>query len=83
VAGPRSDLLQSLLALNAMSALCLMQFTQKKADGEIRWAVLTTCSLLRRHAQLQEKLAGAMASGQPVGCCIRLIEDELADCEDI
>jgi hypothetical protein len=60
-----------------------VQFDQKKADGEVRWAVLNTISMLRRHSQTHEKLAAAMDSGSSVGQCIGIIEDGLADCDDI
>jgi hypothetical protein len=36
------------------------QFTQAKADNEVRWAVLNVALMLRRHASLQEELAAAM-----------------------
>lgn len=55
-----------------------LQFTQKKADGEVRWAVLNVASLLRRHAALQDDLAAAMARGESVGRCVELIEGRLA-----
>lgn len=51
-----------------------LQFTQKKADAEVRWAVLNVAELLRRHAALHDSLAAAMAAGQPVGRLIALIE---------
>ena len=60
-----------------------VQFDQKKADSEVRWAVLNTISMLRRHSQTHEKLAAAMDSGESVGTCIGIIEDGLADCDDI
>lgn len=52
-----------------------MQFTQKKADGQVRWAVLNVTTLLRRYKQTHEKLAKAMADGQSVASCIGIIED--------
>jgi hypothetical protein len=60
-----------------------MQFTQNKADGEIRWAALNTVSMLRRHAGAHEKLAAAMDSAASIGACIALLEDELASSEDL
>ena len=64
--------------------LCeFLQFTQAKANDEIRWAVLNVISLLRRHQGVHEKLAEAMASGQTVGSCVTLIESELQGCDDI
>jgi hypothetical protein len=56
----------------------LVQFTQKKADGQVRWAVLNVAALLRRHADVHDKLAAAMAAGASVGACVSLIERELA-----
>lgn len=53
-------------------------FSQKKADGEVRWAVLNCAALLRDHAAVHDRLAEAMAAGLPVGGCIELIETELA-----
>lgn len=52
-----------------------MQFTQKKADGQIRWAVLNVTTLLRRYSDTHSKLARAMAAGQSVGSCIAVIEE--------
>ena len=60
-----------------------LQFSQKKADGEVRWAVLNTVSLLRRHRGAHEKLAAAMDAGKPVTACIAVVEDELAKSDDI
>ncbi|KAK3031614.1 hypothetical protein RJ639_035620 [Escallonia herrerae] len=54
-------------------------FTQKKADSQIRWAVLNTVLLLRRHEEAQKKLAQAMAEGRSVGFCIDIIEKEIGD----
>ncbi|EIE21662.1 hypothetical protein COCSUDRAFT_33740 [Coccomyxa subellipsoidea C-169] len=51
-----------------------LQFTQKKADGQIRWAVLNVTALLRRYSRVQSQLAQAMAAGKSVGDCIALIE---------
>ncbi len=50
------------------------QFTEKKAAGQIRWAVLNVTSLLRRHAGTHARLARAMAAGRSVAECIALIE---------
>eukprot|EP00878_Enallax_costatus_P008022 GHUV01008389.1.p1 GENE.GHUV01008389.1~~GHUV01008389.1.p1 ORF type:complete len:488 (+),score=99.59 GHUV01008389.1:33-1466(+) len=55
-----------------------LQFTQKKADGQIRWAVLNVAALLRRHVSLHDRLAAAMDRGASVGECIQLIEQQLA-----
>ena len=67
-----------------LSACCpARQFTQAKANDEIRWAVLNVISLLRRHHGIQDELAGAMASGQTVGACVTLIERGLRSADDI
>lgn len=58
-------------------------FTQKKTDGQIRWAVLNVTSLLRRHKRTHEKLAQAMAQGSSVAACIGVIEDDVKDSADI
>ena len=49
-------------------------FTQKKADSEIRWAVLNTVTLLRKHEDIQDQLADGLAAGLSVGQCIQIIE---------
>jgi hypothetical protein len=54
-------------------------FTQRKADGQVRWAVLNTVTLLRRHQALHSKLASAMSFGKSVAECIGVIEEELQD----
>ena len=54
-----------------------LAFSQKKSDSEVRWAVLNTTSLLRRHLGLTEQLAEYMARGASVGECITLIEKEV------
>ena len=61
----------------------MVQFTQKKTDGEIRWAVLNVTTLLRRHSNTHEKLADAMASGATVAACIGVIEAGLKASADI
>lgn len=61
----------------------VVQFTQKKTDGEIRWAVLNVTSLLRRHSKTHEKLADAMATGASVAACIGVIEESLKASADI
>ena len=52
----------------------VLQFTQKKADGEIRWAILTVVTLLRRHRRSHKQLAKAMAAGKSVSECLAIIE---------
>ncbi|KAK9869040.1 hypothetical protein WJX84_005555 [Apatococcus fuscideae] len=59
-----------------------LQFTQKKADAQIRWSVLNDITLLRKYKEVHQKLAEAMASGKSVGSCILLIESELASIPD-
>ncbi|KAF7143321.1 hypothetical protein RHSIM_Rhsim05G0146400 [Rhododendron simsii] len=49
-------------------------FTQKKADSQVRWAVLNTILTLRRHEGARTKLAEAMSEGRSVGFCIDVIE---------
>ncbi|KAK0602809.1 hypothetical protein LWI29_037139 [Acer saccharum] len=39
-------------------------FTQKKADSQVRWSVLNTVLLLRRHKGARAKLAEAMTMGK-------------------
>ena len=56
-----------------------LAFTQKKSDSEVRWAVLNTITLLRRHEACVRKLSEKMAAGASVGECVRLIEANLGD----
>ena len=56
-------------------------FTQKKSDGQVRWAVLNTTVLLQRHRAAHRALTEAMVEGRPVGECVRVIEEELAKCK--
>ena len=56
-----------------------LAFSQKKSDSEVRWAVLNTISILRRHEGTVRKLSERMAAGASVGECIRLIEDNLIE----
>ncbi|KAL6597750.1 hypothetical protein ACP70R_046555 [Stipagrostis hirtigluma subsp. patula] len=57
-------------------------FTQKKADSQVRWAVLNTVLMLRRHRKAISQLAEAMSSGKSVGSCIEVIEGNI-NTEDI
>uniref|UniRef100_A0A0E0JJ38 Stress regulated protein n=1 Tax=Oryza punctata TaxID=4537 RepID=A0A0E0JJ38_ORYPU len=57
-------------------------FTQKKADSQVRWAVLNTVLILRRHEKARSQLAEAMSSGRSVGSCIGVIEENI-NSEDI
>ncbi|KAL8503019.1 hypothetical protein ACS0TY_021947 [Phlomoides rotata] len=52
-------------------------FTQKKTDGQVRWAVLNTVLLLRRHEKTRSRLADAMSEGKSVGSCVGVIEDNI------
>lgn len=54
-------------------------FTQKKADSQVRWSLLNTVLLLRRHEGARAKLAEAMTMGKSVGSCIDIIEDNIDD----
>ncbi|CAK9170707.1 unnamed protein product, partial [Ilex paraguariensis] len=56
-------------------------FTQKKADSQVRWAVLNTVLLLRRHENARAKLAEAMSEGRSVGFCIEIIEKTISDAD--
>ena len=56
-------------------------FTQKKADSQVRWSVLNTILMLRRHEGARAKLAEAMAMGLSVGSCIGIIEDNIDDAD--
>ncbi|XP_057721141.1 uncharacterized protein LOC130935419 isoform X1 [Arachis stenosperma] len=52
-------------------------FTQKKADSQVRWSVLNTILLLRRHEAARARLAEAMSKGYSVGSCIDIIENSI------
>ncbi|KAI3691282.1 hypothetical protein L2E82_49566 [Cichorium intybus] len=52
-------------------------FTQKKADSQVRWAVLNTILILRRHERARTHLATAMSEGKSVGSCIDVIEKNI------
>ncbi|CAN4079591.1 unnamed protein product [Withania somnifera] len=54
-------------------------FSQKKADSQVRWAVLNTIVILRRHEKARAKLAEAMTQGKSVGACIETIEKSISD----
>ncbi|XP_076910574.1 uncharacterized protein LOC143568263 [Bidens hawaiensis] len=57
--------------------LSSLGFTQKKADSQVRWAVLNTILILRRHEQVRALLAKAMSEGKSVGSCIEVIEKNI------
>lgn len=65
------------------SLLKALKFTQAKADGQIRWAVLNVTSLLRRHKDAHGQLAAAMAANKPVSECIGVLENALEGHTDI
>ncbi|KAK4346545.1 hypothetical protein RND71_032884 [Anisodus tanguticus] len=66
--------------INQLDALLRsLGFTQKKADSQVRWAVLNTILILRRHEKARAKLAEAMTQGQSVGFCIDTIEKSISD----
>ncbi|XP_030466979.1 uncharacterized protein LOC115685964 [Syzygium oleosum] len=56
-------------------------FTQKKADSQVRWSVLNTVLLLRRHEVARGKLTEAMSEGKSIGSCIDVIEDTIGDAD--
>lgn len=57
-------------------------FTQKKADAQVRWAVLNTVLILRRHEKTRAVLAEAMSEGKSVGSCVDIIEKTI-DIEEL
>ncbi|PWA85204.1 hypothetical protein CTI12_AA152070 [Artemisia annua] len=57
--------------------LSSLGFTQKKADSQVRWAVLNTILILRRHEKARTQLAKAMSEGKSVGSCIDIIEKNI------
>uniref|UniRef100_A0A803MAS3 Uncharacterized protein n=1 Tax=Chenopodium quinoa TaxID=63459 RepID=A0A803MAS3_CHEQI len=57
-------------------------FTQKKADSQLRLAVLNTILLLPRHEEARAKLADAMSNRMYVGSYINVIEEAVDD-EDL
>lgn len=56
-------------------------FTQKKVDSQVRWAVLNTVLLLRRHEAARGKLAEAMSEGKSVGFCMDVIEGAIGNAD--
>eukprot|EP00891_Asterochloris_glomerata_P008146 jgi/Astpho2/8146/e_gw1.00120.139.1_t len=58
-------------------------FSQQKADGQIRWAVLNITTLLRRHKETHQRLAAAMAEGKSVSDCIAVVEEGTAQVQEI
>lgn len=60
-----------------------LNFTQMKADSQVRWAVLNTVTILRRHRNILPKLAFAMLSRKSISECIEVIETELGEAVEI
>ncbi|MCD9640010.1 hypothetical protein HAX54_025021 [Datura stramonium] len=52
-------------------------FNENEADSLVRWAVLTTLSLLSHHHKARSRLAEAMSSRRSIGYCIDMIESTL------
>ncbi|XP_049383394.1 uncharacterized protein LOC125847754 isoform X1 [Solanum stenotomum] len=66
--------------INQLDALLKsLGFTQKKADSQVRWAVLNTILILRCHEKARSTLAEAMTQGKSVGVCIDIIEKSISD----
>ena len=61
------------------SLMKALRFTQAKADDQVRWSVLNVVTLLRRHSDVQERLADAMIRNAPVSECIMVIEQNFKD----
>eukprot|EP00250_Pteridium_aquilinum_P004002 c14256_g1_i1 orf=83-1165(+) len=60
-----------------------LNFTQMKADSQVRWAVLNVITILRGHRNVLSKLASAMLSNRSIGECIDVIETELLSAAEI
>ncbi|GJU63650.1 hypothetical protein Tco_1245485 [Tanacetum coccineum] len=54
-----------------------LQFTEDEAHTMMRWAVLNTLLILRRHGEARAALVEAMAQGRSIGNCIDMIETNL------
>lgn len=52
-------------------------FNENEADFVVRWAVITTLSLLSHHHEARSRLAEAMNSRRSIGYCIDAIESAL------
>ncbi|XP_009774326.1 uncharacterized protein [Nicotiana sylvestris] len=52
-------------------------FNENEADSVVRWAVITTLSLLSQHHEARSRLAEAMNSRRSIGYCIDAIESAL------
>lgn len=53
------------------------QFTQLKADGEVRWAVLNIAAILKQYEALHLRLALAMEAGKSIGELAEMIDAEV------
>ena len=69
--------LNDVRALDAL--LSALNFSQKKADSEVRFAVLSVVLLLRREAGAHDALAAAMEAGSSVATCLAVVEANLAE----
>ncbi|KAL4579849.1 hypothetical protein LXL04_016017 [Taraxacum kok-saghyz] len=54
-----------------------LQITEDEADGVLRWAVLNTLLILRRHGEARLALVDSMTRGRSIGNCIDVIETTL------
>ncbi|XP_015083240.1 uncharacterized protein LOC107026686 isoform X2 [Solanum pennellii] len=52
-------------------------YNENEADSLVRWAILTTLSLLSHHHEARSRLAEAMTSRRSIGYCIDMIESTL------
>ena len=57
--------------------LTWLQITEDEGDGLLRWAVLNTLLILRRHGEARLALVDAMTRGRSIGNCIDVIETTL------
>mmetsp|Transcript_13480 Transcript_13480/g.25925 ORF Transcript_13480/g.25925 Transcript_13480/m.25925 type:complete len:390 (+) Transcript_13480:69-1238(+) len=54
-----------------------LNFSQKKADSQVRWAVLNTVAMLRQHTAAHDALVNVMLRGGTVAECLQVIESHL------
>lgn len=59
------------------SLLTALGFTQKRADSQVRWALLSAVGLLRRHARAHDALTAAMSEGRSLGACLEVLQSAL------
>ena len=57
--------------------LFILQFTQLKADGEVRWAVLNIAAILKQYEALHLCLSLAMEAGKSIGELAEMIDVEV------